>query len=68
MQGLYLFFLILLKNIDCGYSIRILPITSVLSNNKKNIKLYQLDFFYFYRFQKILYILVHQNIKGNLKI
>ena len=39
--GVYLFFLFLLQNIDCGYSL-LVPTIYVLSKNKKNIKLFQL--------------------------
>ena len=37
--GVYLFFLFLLQNIDCGYSIRV-PTIYVLSKNKKNIQIF----------------------------
>ena len=45
--GVYLFFLFLLQNIDCGYSLEpprrgVYPTIYVLSKNKKNIKLFQL--------------------------
>ena len=35
--GVYLFFLFLLQNIDCGYSLERIPTIYVLSKNKKNI-------------------------------
>ena len=44
--GVYLFFLFLLKNIDCGYSLEPprrgerVPTIYVLSKNKKNIKIF----------------------------
>ena len=40
--GVYIFFLFLLQNIDCGYST-----IYVLSKNKKNIRIFQLKIFYF---------------------
>ena len=46
--GVYLFFLFLLQNIDCGYSLEPpRPTISVLSKNKKNIKIFQLKIFNF---------------------
>ena len=44
--GVYLFFLFLLQNIDCGYSLE--PPRYVLSKNKKNIKYFLLKSFNFY--------------------
>ena len=43
--GVYLFFLFLLQNIDCGYPQ--LPTIYVLSKNKKNIQIFQLNIFNF---------------------
>ena len=49
--GVYLFFLFLLQNIDCGYSLEpprcgsnLYPEIYVLSNNKKNIKIFLMKF------------------------
>ena len=54
--GVYLFFLFLLQNIDCGYSLepprRVLTIY-VLSKNKKNIKNFLLKFFNFYNLKNL---------------
>ena len=50
--GVYLFFLFLLQNIDCGYSLeppRRGGSIYVLSKNKKNIKIFPVKFFIFYR-------------------
>ena len=52
--GVYIFFLFLLQNIDCGYSLElprqggsnVYP-QSVLSKNKKNIQIFQLKFLKF---------------------
>ena len=53
-SGVYIFFLFLLQNIDCGYSIELprrggsnIPTINVLSKNKKNIKIFQLKIFNF---------------------
>ena len=62
--GVYLFFLFLLQNIDCGYSLEPprrggsneYPQSMFCSKNKKNIKFFQLNFFIFYNF-KYLFIL-----------
>ena len=55
--GVYLFFLFLLQNLDCGYSIeppqRGSSSVYVLSKNKKNIKNLQLKMFDFYNLRKI---------------
>ena len=43
LQGYTLFFLFLLKNIDCGYSLeppRRVPTIYVLSRNRKNIRIF----------------------------
>ena len=45
--GVYLFFLFLRQNIDCGYSLERVPTIYVLSKNKKNIKIFQLKIFNF---------------------
>ena len=48
--GVYIFFLFLLQNIDCGYSLEPplrVPTIYVLSKNKKNIKIFQLKIFNF---------------------
>ena len=50
--GVYLFFLFLLQNIDCGYSLEP-PRFYVLSKNKKNIKTFLLKIFNFYNLRKI---------------
>ena len=46
--GVYLFFLFLLQNIDCGYSLepprRGIPTIYVLSKNKKNINIFLVKF------------------------
>ena len=52
--GVYLFFLFLLQNIDCG-----VPTIYVLSKNKKNIKIFLLKILIFYNFEN-LYILHEQ--------
>ena len=49
--GVYLFFLFLLQNIDCGYSLEFT--IYVLSKNKKNIKMFQLNIFIFYNFKNL---------------
>ena len=41
--GVYLFFLFLLQNIDCGYSLEP-PTIYVLSKNKKNIEFFMMKF------------------------
>ena len=48
--GVYLFFLFLLQNIDCGYSLEPprVPTIYVLSKNKKNIEIFLLKIFIFY--------------------
>ena len=57
--GVYLFFLFLLQNIDCGYSLepprQRVPTISVLSKNKKNIKTFPLKFSNFYSLKKSLH-------------
>ena len=52
--GVYLFFFILLQNIDCGYSLELTRQSgsnvypqSVLSKNKKNINIFLLKIFIF---------------------
>ena len=48
--GVHLFFLILLQNIDCGYSLeppRRVPTIYVLEQNKKNIKIFLVKNFIF---------------------
>ena len=52
--GVYLFFLFLLQNTDCGYSLE--PPIYVLSKNKKNIRKILMRFFIFLQPKKILYI------------
>ena len=62
--GVYLFFLFLLQNIDCGYSLEPprrggsneYPQSMFWSKNKKNIKEFLLKIFIFYNFFKSLYI------------
>ena len=49
------FFLFLLQNIDCGYSLE--PPHSNVCKNKKNIKKFQLKIFNFHNFGK--FILLH---------
>ena len=50
--GVYLFFLILLQNIHCGYSCtHNVPTIHVLSKNKKNIKTFLLKIFIFLNFK-----------------
>ena len=57
---LHLFFLFLLQNIDCGYSLEplrrggsnVYP-QSVLSKNKENIKNFLLNIFIFYKFKHL---------------
>ena len=59
-MGVYLFFLFLLQNIDCGYSLEpprrggsnMYP-KSVLSKNKKNIKNFLLKIFNFYNLKNL---------------
>ena len=43
--GVYIFFLFLLQNIDCGYSLYDVPTLYVLRPNKKNIKIFLLKIF-----------------------
>ena len=45
--GVYLFFLFLLQNIDCGYSFEPPRQGDVLSKNKKNINIFLLKVFNF---------------------
>ena len=57
--GVYLFFLFLLQNIDCGYSLeppRRVPTIYVLSKNKKNIKKFLMKFSIFATEKKSIYI------------
>ena len=49
-RGIYLFFLVVLQNIDCGYSLESLY---VLSKNKKNIKNILLKMFLFYHLKNL---------------
>ena len=49
--GVYLFFLFLLQNIDCGYSLE--PTIYVLSKNKKNIIIFPRKIFIFYNFKNL---------------
>ena len=51
--GVYLFFLFLLQNIDCGYLLELVPTIYVLNKNKKNIKIFLLKIFNFLSFVKI---------------
>ena len=54
--GVYLFFLFLLQNIDCGYSLeppRRVPTIYVLSKNKKNSKHFLLKIFIFFTTSRI---------------
>ena len=57
--GLYLFFLFLLQNIDCGYSLepphRGVPTIYVLGENKETIKKISDENFHFLEFLKSLY-------------
>ena len=63
--GVNLFFLFLLQNIDCGYSLEpprrggsnVYPQSMFLSKNKKNIKHFLLENFYFFYGYKNLCIL-----------
>ena len=50
--GVYLFFLFLLQNIDCGYSLEPPRIATIYvsSKNKQNIIFYLLKIFFFYHF------------------
>ena len=41
--GVYLFFLVLLRNIDCEYSLERVPTMYVLGKNKKNIKIFPVE-------------------------
>ena len=53
-RGIPFFFLFLLKNIDCGYSLeppRRVSTIYVLSKNKKNVKHFLLKIFIFYNFR-----------------
>ena len=61
--GVYLFFLFLLQNIDCGYSLELgmykprhVPTIYVLSKNKKNIKHFLLKIFIFLQLKKSSYV------------
>ena len=48
--GVYLFFLVLIQNIDCGYSLELfyrVPTINVLSINVKNIKIFPMKIFIF---------------------
>ena len=57
-------FLLLIQNIDCGYSLEspqrggsnVVPTIYVLSKNNKNIKYFLLKIFIFYNFKKSLHI------------
>ena len=54
--GVYLFFLFLLQNIDCGYSLeppRRVPTIYVLSKNKKIIKTFFAENFHFLNFKNL---------------
>ena len=51
--GVYLFFLFLLQNIGCGYSLEPPHSIYVLSKNKKNIKNFPLKIFNFYNFKNL---------------
>ena len=51
--GVYLFFLFLLQNIDCVYSLEPVPTIYVLSKNKKNIIFFLLKIFNFYNFKNL---------------
>ena len=61
MQGYTYFFLFLLQNIDCGYSLKpprrggsnVYPQSMFWSKNKKNIKNFLLEIFTFYNLRKI---------------
>ena len=61
--GVYLFFLLLLQNIDCGYTLEpprrggstVYPQSMFWSKNKKNIKIFLMKFSFFKR-KKSLYI------------
>ena len=64
--GVYLFFLLLIQNIDCGYSLEspprrflLVPTIYVLSKNKKNIKKFPMNFSIFTA-RKYLHILYRQ--------
>ena len=58
--GVYIFFLVLLQNIDCGYSLeppqRGVPTIYVLSKNKKNIELFSAENVQFLKLKKSLFI------------
>ena len=54
--GIYLFFLFLFQNINCGYSLELPRRVStiyVLSKNKKNIKTILVNFFSIFKARKI---------------
>ena len=51
--GVYLFFLFLLQNIDCGYSLE--PTIYVLSKNEKNIKFFSAENFQFLKLKISVY-------------
>ena len=58
--GVYLFFLFLLQNIDCGYSLEppqrggfnVYPQSMFWSKNKKNIKIFLMKFSFFLQLKK----------------
>ena len=58
--GVFLFFLFLLQNIDCGYSLepprRRVPTIYILSKNKKNIIIFSAENFQFLNLKKSLFI------------
>ena len=62
--GVYLFFLFLLQNIDCGYSLEpprrggsnVYPQKYVLSKNKKKYQKFPTEIFQFLQLKKSLYI------------
>ena len=62
LTRVYLFFLFLLQNIDCGYSLEPLrrflrvPTIYVLSKNKKNIKKKSSENYHFYSREILQYI------------
>ena len=62
--GVYLFFLFLIQNIDCGYSLERVPTIYVLSKNKKKHQFFSTANFQFSQLLKSLYAWVcFHNVK-----
>ena len=75
MQGYTYFFLFLLQNIDCGYSLEPpprggsnVPTIYVLSKNKKNIKIFPVKIFIFTTKNQKLFCLSHGEFFRNATV